>query len=85
MPIKWYGTGDQTDPLYLHFSRIVNLTIHTMVFAAINSGLWFIQQIRHPWQNLQLITLIWLVFLSFHLVFVVLNRPNPAKQTNETE
>ncbi len=83
MPIRWYGTGDQTDPLYLHFSRIVNLTIHAMAFAALNSGLWFIQQIRHPWPNLQWFTGLWLVFLLLHLVFVVLNRPSSAKQTEE--
>ncbi len=76
MPIKWYGTGDQTDPLYLHFSRIVNFTIHAMAFAALNSCLWFVQEIRHPWQQLQVFTFVWAFVLGLHLVFVLSKRPS---------
>ena len=76
MPLKWYGNGDPTDPLYLHFSRIVNLTIHAMAFAAVNSGLWLVQQIRSPWPQLQWFTSIWLVFLIAHLIFVFIQRPS---------
>ncbi len=35
MPIKWYGNGDSEDPIYKHFSRIVNFVIHCMIFTAI--------------------------------------------------
>ncbi len=78
MPIKWYGTGDQSDPLYMHFSRIVNLTIHMMAFAAVNSGLWFFQQIKHPWTNLQFFSGFWLVLLGVHLTFVIFKRPSQS-------
>ncbi len=85
MPIKWYGNGDQTDPLYLHFSRIVNLTIHLMAFGSVNSGLWFYQQIKHPWQDLKFFTLIWLAFLVAHLVYVIIRKPASPKSVPEVE
>ncbi len=85
MPIRWYGTGDQTDPTYLHFSRIVNFTIHAMAFAALNSGLWFVQQIRHPWINLKWLSGFWLVLLIIHLVFVIAKRPLPLNESIEKE
>ncbi len=76
MPLRWYGNGDPTDPIYLHFSRIVNLTIHAMAFAAVNSGLWLAQQIRHSLPHLQLFTSIWLFLLLGHLIYVVVRRPS---------
>ena len=86
MPIRWYGTGDQTDPVYLHFSRIVNLTIHAMAFAAINSGLWFFQQIRHPWSHLNWFSEFWLIGLIVHLAIVLSKRPgNATTQTLNKE
>ncbi len=75
MPLRWYGNGDLSDPIYLHFSRIVNFTIHAMAFAAVNSGLWLVQQIRHSWPNLQLFTVCWLILLTCHLTYVVIRRP----------
>ena len=47
MPIKWYGNGDSEDPIYKHFSRIVNFVIHCMVFTAIVSGTWLFKEIKH--------------------------------------
>ena len=75
MPIRWYGTGDNTDPRYKHFSRIVNFTLHAGAFAAVNSGLWFVQSMRHPWNHLDLFTELWLAALMIHLVVVLKQRP----------
>ncbi len=83
MPLRWYGNGDLSDPTYLHFSRIVNFTIHFMAFAAVNSGLWFIQQINHPWSNLKPFTLIWLVLIILNLLFVILKRPSSSNDLLE--
>ena len=80
MPLRWYGNGDPNDPIYLHFSRIVNFTIHTAAFAALNSFLWFVQQLRHPWGHLSTFSEVWLVLLLSHLLFVIVRRPNDAKQ-----
>ena len=76
MPLRGYGNGDPNDPLYLHFSRIVNLTIHAMAFAAVNSGLWLAQQIRHSLPHLQLFTILWLILLVGHLTYVLIRRPS---------
>ena len=47
MPIKWYGNGDSEDPIYKHFSRIVNFVIHCMIFTAILSGTWLLKEIKY--------------------------------------
>ena len=75
MPIRWYGTGDNTDPRYRHFSRIVNFTLHAGAFAAVNSGLWFVQSMRHPWNHLDLFTELWFAALVIHLIVVLKQRP----------
>ena len=77
MPIRWYGPADPADPTYRHFNRVVNLTLHSMVFAAVNSGLWFLQEIRHPWNHLSVLTGLWLVGLAVHLSMVLKLRPEP--------
>ncbi len=81
MPIRWYGTGDKSDPVYLHFSRIVNLTIHFMLFAAINSGLWVVEKIKHPWPELNLFTIAWLSLLLCHLLFVIIKKPDSTNDS----
>ena len=51
MPIKWYGNGDLEDPIYKHFSRIVNFVIHCMIFTAIVSGTWLLKEIKYEGRN----------------------------------
>lgn len=79
MPIRWYGPADPSDPTYRHFARIVNLILHAMVFAAVNSGLWFVQEMRHPWAQLPLLSLSWGVALAIHLAVVIARRPAQAE------
>jgi hypothetical protein len=81
MPIRWYGPADPADPTYRHFERIVNLTLHTMLFAALNSGLWVVQGLRHPWGHLRLFTLAWLLVLLVHASVVVWLRPAATGDT----
>ena len=76
MPIRWYGPADPADPTYRHFNRVVNFVLHAMVFSALNSGLWFIQQMRHPWDHLDLFSELWLAGLMTHLVIVLRLRPS---------
>jgi len=75
MPIRWYGPADPADPTYRHFERIVNLTLHAALFAAVNSGLWFVQELRHPWSHLGCVTLLWAAGLLLHGSVVLLLRP----------
>lgn len=84
MPIKWYGTSDKSDPTYKHFSRIVNLTLHAMSFGAINSGMWFFQQVKHPWEHLNWFTDAWLVVLLVHLGFVISKRPGAVENQSSS-
>ena len=81
MPIRWYGPADPADPTYRHFERIVNLTLHAMLFAAINSGLWVVEGLRHPWDHLAPFTLAWLLLLLVHASVVVWRRPGPAEDS----
>jgi hypothetical protein len=77
MPIRWYGPADPDDPTYRHYARIVNLTLHAALFAAVNSGLWFVQGMRHPWSHLNWFTIAWAALLLLHGSVVVLQRPQP--------
>ncbi len=79
MPIRWYGSGDKSDPTYRHFSRVVNLVLHAMAFAAANSTLWFFQGISHPWGHLDWFSELWLVGLLFHMGFVISQRPGQSE------
>jgi hypothetical protein len=78
MPIRWYGPANPEDPTYQHFNRIVNLVLHAMVFAAINSGLWFVQGMRHPFTNLAWLTGSWSALLLVQLIRVVVQRPQAS-------
>jgi hypothetical protein len=77
MPIRWYGPADPNDPTYRHFARVVNLTLHAALFSSINSGLWFLQELRHPWTHLAWLTLGWAGVLLIHGSVVVALRPQP--------
>ena len=83
MPIRWYGPANPDDPTYRHFERIVNLCLHAGLFAAVNSGVWFVQEMRHPWQGLPWFTGLWLVALLIHLSVVIIKRPD--RSASETE
>ena len=80
MPIRWYGPADPTDPTYRHFERIVNLCLHGGVFAAVNSGLWFVQRMRHPWPQLGWLTGTWALVWLAQLLLVLQQRPKPEPQ-----
>jgi hypothetical protein len=77
MPIRWYGPANPDDPTYRHFERVVNLTLHAALFASINSGLWFVQELRHPWTHLNWLTLGWAFGLLLHGSVVLRLRPKP--------
>lgn len=74
MPIRWYGPADPTNATYQNFSRVVNFILHAMSFAAINSGLWLVEEIRHPWSHLERFSLIWFLVLVIHLIVVIAMR-----------
>jgi hypothetical protein len=75
MPIRWYGPANPEDPTYRHFERVVNLTLHGALYAAFNSGLWVVQELRHPWAHLPWLSLGWLALLLVHAGVVIALRP----------
>ena len=81
MPIRWYGPADPEDATYRHFERIVNLCLHGGVFAAVNSGGWFLQEMRHPFHegSLTWFTSLWAILWLGQLIWVILQRPKPEE------
>ena len=75
MPLVWSGPPDPADPAYRHLGRVVNLALHAAFYAAVNSGLWVIQGLRHPFGHLPLLSLGWAALLLVHVVVVVSRRP----------
>ena len=80
MPIRWYGPANPNDPIFRHFNRIVNCTLHAGVFAAVNSCLWFVQGMRHPWSHLNWLTEAWLALLIIQLINVIAQRPSQEER-----
>ena len=80
MPIKWYGNGDLEDPIYKHFSRIVNFVIHCMIFTAVISGAWLFKEIKHDLVFFNNFAIAWAVILSSHLLFVLIKKPKEYKK-----
>lgn len=80
MPIRWYGPANPEDPTYRHFERIVNFCLHAGAFAAINSGAWFFQEMKHPFPepSLSWITGIWASALAIQLISVIARRPRES-------
>jgi hypothetical protein len=60
---------------------VVNLTLHAALFAAVNSGLWFVQELRHPWPHLAWLTVAWAAALLVHASVVVLLRPRASDRS----
>ena len=80
MPIKWYGNGDFKDPIYKHFSRIVNFVIHCMIFTAVISGTWLMKEIKYDIPFFNSFGILWSIVLTSHLLFVIIKKPKDYKK-----
>ena len=80
MPIKWYGNGDLEDPIYKHFSRIVNFVIHCMIFTAIVSGTWLLKEIKYEIASFNNFAIFWSFLLASHLLFVIIQKPKDLEK-----
>ena len=80
MPIKWYGNGDLEDPIYKHFSRIVNFVIHCMIFTAIVSGTWLLKEIKYEIAFFNISAIFWSILLASHLIFVIIKKPKDTSK-----
>lgn len=70
MPPRWPRKPDRNDPAYRRIENIINFALHVAFFAAVNSGLWFFQILKHPWQHLPWLTGLWGLVLFAHGIYV---------------
>jgi hypothetical protein len=72
MPPRWPREPDRKDPAYRRLDDRMNFAFHVAVFAAINSGLWFVYTFKSTnWSWLTWVTLIWAGILLLHLIYIV--------------
>ena len=72
MPPRWPRQPNRQDPEYRKLADRMNFAFHVAVFAALNSGLWFVQNIKFPtWGGMVWITGIWGTALLFHLIYIL--------------
>lgn len=72
MPPRWPRKPDRTtDPAYRRLDDRMNFAVHVAVFAAINSGLWFVNTLqpgRLP--GLTSLSLGWLGLIALHGIYI---------------
>ena len=72
MPPRWPRKPDRKDPAYRRLDDRMNFAIHVAIFAAINSGIWFVHNFRQAsWSWPVWVTGIWLGLLFIHFVYIV--------------
>jgi hypothetical protein len=71
MPPRWSRQPDRNDPEYRRLDDIMNFAFHVAVFAASNSGLWFLHNFKNAdWGWLIWVTGIWGGVLIAHLIYI---------------
>lgn len=71
MPPRWPRQPDRRDPDYRRLDDRMNFALHVAIYLAINSGLWFVHQIKPDtllW--LTWFSLGWLGLLALHGIFI---------------
>lgn len=72
MPPRWPRKPDRNDPAFRRLDDRMNFAIHVAVFAAINSGIWFVYNLKQAsWSWSVWVTGIWAGLLLIHLVYIV--------------
>jgi integral membrane sensor domain MASE1 len=71
MPPRWPRKPDRQDPKYRRLDDIMNFAIHVALFAAVNSGLWFVEMIKDThWSWRLWFTGAWFGILILHLIYI---------------
>ncbi|MEB3309499.1 MAG: hypothetical protein VKJ02_04650 [Snowella sp.] len=71
MPPRWPRKPDRNDPDFRRLDDRMNFAVHVMVFLAINSGLWFVHNLKQlDWPWLITFSGIWLGLLIIHLLYI---------------
>ncbi|MBR8827588.1 MAG: 2TM domain-containing protein [Gomphosphaeria aponina SAG 52.96 = DSM 107014] len=72
MPPRWPRQPDRKDPAYRRLDDRMNFAVHVAVFAASNSGLWFVHNLKNAtWSWAIWVTGIWAAVLLLHLFYLM--------------
>ena len=86
MPPRWPRKPDRNDPAFRRLDDRMNFAVHVAIFAACNSGIWFLRTLYHAdWRWTYLITGLWALILLGHGVYIFAiadYSPLPAKNTS---
>lgn len=75
MPPRWPRKPDPNDPAYRRLENRINFAVHFALFSAVNSGLWFFEQLGHRFEHLETVTLLWFAGLGLHALLALRDRP----------
>ncbi|PSO53258.1 MAG: hypothetical protein BRC40_00885 [Cyanobacteria bacterium QH_8_48_120] len=71
MPPRWPRQPTRQDPEYRRVDDRMNFAIHVGLFAALNSGLWFVYQLETAtWAWAKWVTGIWAFALLAHMIYI---------------
>lgn len=71
MPPRWSRKPDRKDPDYRRLDDRMNFALHVAIFAAVNSGLWFVRTLQaQDWPWTLWFTSLWVAALVAHGVFI---------------
>ena len=71
MPPRWPRQPDRKDPAYRRLDDRMNFALHVAIFATINSGLWFVHNLKSTtWPWLTGFTGVWLLALGVHAIYI---------------
>jgi hypothetical protein len=71
MPPRWPRKPDRNDPAYRRLDDRMNFAMHVAIFAATNSGMWFVSIVKaEPWAWVTWITFVWAIALVLHAVYI---------------
>lgn len=71
MPPRWPRKPDRRDPAYRRLDDRMNFALHVAVFAASNSGLWFVRTLETAtWPWAKWVTGVWAGVLLGHFIYI---------------
>ncbi len=71
MPPRWPTKPDRQDPAYRKIDDRMNFAVHVAIAATVNSGLWFVHNLKgFTWDWLPWLTISWVVVLLVHLIYI---------------
>jgi integral membrane sensor domain MASE1 len=86
MPPRWSRKPDRNDPDYRKLDDRMNFALHVAIFAATNSGAWFVRTLNQAdWSWTVWFTGVWFAALVAHAIFIfaIADYSSPAIASSE--